>query len=416
MKIWLINNYVTLPKYGHFCRQFFFGKYLKGMGHQPVVFAGSHPHNSQVQLIKDRRRFVSSEETSFPWILVKTLNYEGSRIKRVFSMFQFYWNGKKAAKWAFKRYGRPDTVLGSSAHPLAAVLALRLGKKYNCRTVVEIRDLWPESIVVSGMVGPHNPAVLALRWLEKWIYKKADVVVFTMEGAYDYIKEQKWEKDVPRSKVFYINNGVDLEQFDSDREHFHLDDPDLEDPDTFKLIYTGSIRKANGLSQLLECAELLREHQQIRFLIYGGGDDLDALEAVRREKELDNLQFKGRVDKKNIPYILSKSNVNLLNYAPWSTAVYRFGNSQNKLFEYLASGKPVLTNVKLSYNPADRSHCCFSASSSSAEDYAKAVLELYKLPREEYEMVCQAARRTAEEYDFKKLTKKLLNVIEGIRK
>ena len=88
-----------------------------------------------------------------------------------------------------------------------------------------------------GIAGPYNPAVLALRWLEKWIYKKADAVVFTMEGAYDYIKEQGWERDVPRSKVHYINNGVDLEAFRYNREHFQIDDPDLKNSDIFKVVY-----------------------------------------------------------------------------------------------------------------------------------------------------------------------------------
>lgn len=412
MDIWLINHYAVPPKYYPLARQTYFAKHLMALGHTVTIFAASTVHNSDKNLITGKDRWRQETVDGVHYVYIKCLDYQGNGLRRVYNICEFAWK----LPGVCKKFPRPDAIVATSMPPTSCAVGIHLARKYGCRGIAEIADLWPESIVVSGMVGPYNPAVLALRRQEKWIYKKADAVVFTMEGAYDYIKERKWEKDVPRSKVFYINNGVDLEQFDSDREHFHLDDPDLEDPDTFKLIYAGSIRKTNGLSQLLECAELLRDHQQIRFLIYGGGDDLDALEAIRREKELDNLQFKGRVDKKNIPYILSKSNVNLLNYAPWSTAVYRFGNSQNKLFEYLASGKPVLTNVKLSYNPADRSHCCFSASSSSAEDYAKAVLELYKLPREEYEMVCQAARRTAEEYDFKKLTKKLLNVIEGIRK
>ncbi len=103
----------------------------------------------------------------------------------------------------------------------------------------------------------------------------------------------------------------------------------------------------------------------------------------------------------------------MLNYIPKAVKIYRFGNSQNKLFEYLAAGKPVLTNVKTAYNPADRHCCCFSSSSSSAEDYAKAVLELYRLPQEKYEAVCRSAYQTAEEYDFKILTKRLLQALEG---
>ena len=87
-----------------------------------------------------------------------------------------------------------------------------------------------------------------------------------MEGAYDYIVEQGWENEIPRSKVYHINNGVDLEQFDYNTEHFRVDDPDLDDPNTFKVVYTGSIRKANGLGILVELQKLILAHNSIESL------------------------------------------------------------------------------------------------------------------------------------------------------
>ncbi len=413
MKIWIFNNYNMLPEHGPMNRHYHFGKRLKELTHEPVVFVGSHPHNTDEQLLKGAEKYRVFQEEPFPWILVKTLKYGRSRKKQILSMFQFYLNGKKAAKYVSARYGKPDVVLGSSAHPLAALLAVQLAKKNGCRSVVEIRDLWPESIVALGIAGPCNPAVIVLRRLEKWLYKHADAVVFTQEGAYDYIVEQGWEHDVPRSKVFYVNNGVDLDLFYWNREHFQWEDPDLEDLKTFKLVYTGSIREANGLVQLIECAKVLREKENIKFLAFGGGGDLDMLRERCQKEGLTNLVFKGPVGKKYIPGILSKCDATLLNYTPDSVKLFRFGNSQNKLFEYLASGKPVLTNVKLLYNPADHRHCCYTAASPSGKDYAAAVMTLYNLTSEEYKAACRAAKETAEEYDFKILTEKLLEVLEG---
>ena len=163
-----------------------------------------------------------------------------------------------------------------------------------------IADLWPESIVAYGIAGPHNPAVLALRRLEKWIYKKADALVFTMEGAYDYIVEQGWDKEISRSKVHYINNGVDLEQFDYNKEHFPVDDPDLDDPDTFKVVYTGSIRKVNNLGLLLDAAKCVND-PCVKILIWGDGDEREALEQRVRDENISNVVFKGSVEKKYIP-------------------------------------------------------------------------------------------------------------------
>ena len=411
MNIWLINHYAVPPKYYPLARQTYFAKYLMQMGHTVTIFAASTVHNSDKNLITGKERWREETVDGVHYVYIKCLDYRDNGPRRIYNICEFAWK----LPGVCGKFPRPDAIVATSMPPTSCAVGIHLARKYKCRAVAEIADLWPESIVAFGIAGPRNPAVIALRWLEKWIYKKADAVVFTLEGAYDYIAEQGWEKDVPRSKVFYINNGVDLESFDHDRAAFPAEDPDLNDPDTFKLVYTGSIRKANGLSQLLDCAERLRDHPDIRFLVYGAGDDLEPLREACRERGLSNLCFKGPVAKKEVPGILSKSDVNLLNYDPGSMAVYRFGNSQNKLFEYLASGKPVLTNVRISYNPADRRRCGLAAASPDGKDYAEAVLKLYRLPREEYEEMCRAARETAEEYDFKKLTKMLLDVIEGRR-
>lgn len=413
--VWIMNHYASTMFEDHGGRHYSFVKYLKQAGYEPVVFCANSKHNTMGVHFDNPSLWHEhiAEELGVPFVFVKARAYRGNGGQRIGNMADFYRNVKRAAKEYAAQHGKPDVIYASSVHPLTLIAGIQLAKKFGVKCICEARDLWPESIVALGIAGPHNPAVIALRWLEKWIYKKADAVVFTMEGAYDYIMERGWEKDVPRSKVHYINNGVDLEAFQYNQDHFQVEDPDLENSEIFKLVYTGSIRKANGLSQLLECAELLRDNNEIRFLVYGSGDDFEVLREICREKGLNNIRFKGQVEKKYIPYILSKSNVTLLNYAPESVNVYRFGNSQNKLFEYLASGKPVLTNVKISYNPADRRHCSFSATSTSTEDYAKAVLELYELSQEEYKAVCRRARETAEEYDFRQLTKKLVQVIEG---
>ena len=169
VKIWIFNNYNELPSQGGLNRHYFFARQLQKLGHEPVVFVGSHPHNTHLQMIEGKESFRLEPSEPFPWVYVKTVNYEGSKLKRVFSMFQYYHHAKKAALALAKQSGAPDAVLGSSAHPLAAVLAIRLGKRFGCKSIAEVRDLWPESIVAYGIAGPRNPAVLALRRLEKWI-------------------------------------------------------------------------------------------------------------------------------------------------------------------------------------------------------------------------------------------------------
>lgn len=412
MRVWIFNNYNTLPEHGQFTRSFNFGKNLKELGHEPVVFAGSHPHNSDTQLIEGPEKFRVFQEEPFPWVLVKTAKYGKNRKKQILTMFQFYRNGKKAAKWAAERYGKPDAILGSSAHPLAALLAVRLGRKFHCKSIVEIRDLWPESIIVEGVAKSYNPAVLLLRQLEHWLYKNADDIVFTMENAYDYIVERHWEKDVPLSKVHYINNGVDLKSFDYNKEHYVLDDADLSDPNTFKVIYTGSLRVANGPRLMIDCAEKMLAYPQIRFLIYGSCENIEELRQTCKARGITNCVFKGAVQKKYIPYILSHSDLNLLNYPLYAMALYKYGSSQNKLFDYLASGKPILSNVSMKNDIITKYNCGCAEPLETSDAYAAAILYMYQLPKDAYEQMGMRGRQAAQDYDFSSLTQRLIEVIE----
>ena len=174
------------------------------------------------------------------------------------------------------------------------------------------------------------------------------------------------------------------------------------------------LARANGLELLVDCAERLKDQPNIRFLVYGAGDDVERLRAACRERNIDNLVFKGPVDKAYIPYILSKSDLNVLNYNPDSTVIYRFGSSQNKLFEYLASGKPILSTVKIAYSILEKYNCGIEAEEPTADGVARGILKLYRMTPQQ-RMQIQENCRAAAEYDFKRLTQKLMDVIEGRR-
>lgn len=412
--IWIMNHYAGNMYFDRGGRHYNFAKYLKQAGYEPVVFCANSKHGPVKTWFPNEALWHehTAEEIGVPFVFVKARTYTGNGKQRVLNMLDFYCNVKKVAKEYAAKYRKPDVIYASSVHPLTLVAGIQLAKRFGIKCVCEVRDLWPESLVALGMAGPHNPAVLSLRWLEKWIYKKADTVVFTCEGGYDYIVEQCWEKAVPHEKVFYINNGVDLKVFDANRERFQVDDPDLEDSDIFKVVYTGSIRPTNGVDELVDCAVRLRDVANVKFLVYGGGPDLGRLQERVLRENLTNLVFKGQLEKKYIPYILSKSSLNVLNYAPKATVIYRFGSSQNKLFEYLASGKPVLCNVKIGYSIVDSAGCGLSLEKPGTGAYADAVRKLSHLPTGEYQEMCRNARRAAEEFDFRNLTAKLMEVIE----
>ena len=208
---------------------------------------------------------------------------------------------------------------------------------------------------------------------------EADALVFTMEGAYDYITEQGWEKDIPRSKVHYINNGVDLEQFDYNTEHFRVEDPDLDDPDTFKVVYTGSIRKVNNLGLLLDAAKCVND-PRVKFLIWGDGDEREALEQRVRDENISNVVFKGKVEKKYIPSIVSRANLNFAHNS--FTYLFNYGISFNKLFDYFAAGQPILCDFPCRYNPAINYGAGMEVRDARPQEIATVIGQLAQLPAE----------------------------------
>ena len=406
MNIWLINHYAVPPQYYPLARQTYFAKYLMKMGHTVTIFAASTVHNSDKNLITDGSPWREETVDGVHYVYIKCLDYQGSGLRRIYNICEFAWK----LPGVCKRFPRPDAIVATSMPPTSCAVGIHLARKYGCRGVAEIADLWPESIIAYGIAGPHNPAVIALRWLEKWIYKKAGAVVFTMEGGYDYIVEQGWEKEIPRSKVFHINNGVDLKTFQYNREHFPINDPDLDDPETFKVVYTGSIRKVNNLGLLLDAAKEVPD-PRIKFLIWGDGDERPALEQRVADEQITNVVFKGKVEKKYVPYVVSHADLNIAHNTP--SPLFRFGISFNKLFDYFAAGKPVLSDFPCPYNPAVQHGAGTALERPTPKAIAQAVQQFCALPPAEYAEYQQNAVGAAEEYDFKNLTRKLVTVIES---
>jgi glycosyltransferase involved in cell wall biosynthesis len=235
-----------------------------------------------------------------------------------------------------------------------------------------------------------------------------------MEGGRDYIIEKKWDKDqggpIDLNKVFYLNNGVDLSDFDKNKELHKLIDPDLEDDNIFRVTYIGSIRHANNIRRLVDAAALLTEHKNIRFLIYGDGAEREHLEEFCKKQSLTNVVFKQKwIDPVYVPYLLSRSSLNILNYM--QNDIWKYGGSQSKLFQYLASGKPICSNLKMGYCVITKYNLGLAKEFTDDLEYAEAILSFANMTVNEYEQMCRRAREAANEFDYRLLTKKLIDIL-----
>ncbi|MGJ9458092.1 glycosyltransferase family 4 protein [Oceanobacillus sp. CF4.6] len=414
--VWVFHHYATPPTMNGFTRPYNFAINMQNQGYKTTVFAASYLHFSDVNLIHDKKLFIEEDHSDVSFVFVNTPSSVKNTLARVKNMIAYYRKLFLVTKENSKKHGRPDAIIASSPHPLSLLAGIRIAKKFNVPCICEIRDLWPEAIFAFGKSKENSILGKILIAGEHWLYKRADALIFLKEGDKDYLIERNWTIDqggeIDLSKSHYINNGVDIPSFNRQIENNALQDNDLHSG-KFNVVYTGAIRPVNNVGNILDTAKLLNDNDNIQFLIYGDGNQLDYLKKRVIEEGLSNVKMKGYVDKKYMPYVLSKSSVNILNYSQtkynWSR-----GNSSNKLFEYMASGKPIISTVKMGYSIIDKFDCGIELEESKPEELARAILKIKYMSEDQYNSLGQNARDGAKEYEYKKLTMKLVDVIESV--
>lgn len=409
MKIWMINHYAGSVEFGMEFRHYYFARELVLSGHEVTVIAGSYSHlrkyNPSVS-----GPFAEEIHDGIRYVWIPTRVYEGNGVARALSMLDFY----RRSVRNLKRIGTPDLILSSSPHLFACLAGIKMAKRSRCKNISEVRDLWPEALVYYKGLSDRSLFVKALEHLEHKIYRKSDAIIFTKPGDIDYLKEKKWLDsfggDVHEKKCHYLNNGVDLETFDEQMHSVVYPELPESDKDSFTVTYVGTIRDVNNIDMLLDAAKLLLEKENVKFRIYGDGEALQRLRERAKNEKITNVFFGGRVDKKYIPNILSRSSVNILNYSP-SKYNWSRGNSSNKLFEYMACGKPIIATVKMGYSPIVEYDCGMEIGDCDGQKLAQAITEICSATSERISQMGQNARNAAKYFDYKILARKLADII-----
>lgn len=400
-------------------RHYWFSDFLHRKGYSPVVFACNIKHNPGTERFFNTEALWKehiAEEIETPFIYVNARLYNGNGKQRILNMVDFYRNVKKAAKEYATLHGGPDIIYASSVHPLTLVAGIQLARYFDVKCICEVRDLWPEAIVAYSKRVTKNSIIGKILYSgEKWIYKKSDALIFTQEGGPDYIRGHKWDKEhggpIDMRKAYHINNGVDLAAFDKNLKKFWLDDEDLDNADMYKVIYAGAIRRINNLGLIVDAAKLI-SNPKIRFIIFGEGDELEMLKQRLVDEDINNVVFKGMVNKQFIPSIDARSDLNLVHWE--MNPLLRVGESYNKAFEYYAASKPVFYTVRPGYSIVEKYNCGRLTEGFTSKDIAEGIEKMAKLSESEKCEMSKNARKVAEIYDFKNLTQVLIQIIERL--
>lgn len=407
-KVWLVSHYAMPPHLEVRIKTIRYAQILQERGYDVLLVTASTIHNTDINLITDNSLYIEKEYEGLKYVHIACSNYKGSGLKRIVNMLQF----QRRFKNVMAKFEKPDVIV-ADCNCINYRGLQKFAKKYGIAFVTEVRDLWPLSIVEYMGISDKNPVIKYLNGQEKRMYKNSDAIIFSMQGGRDYIVEKNWQKSVDLNKIFYINNGIDVEAQERQAKENAFPDPDLDD-DSFKVIYCGSIRKVNNVGKLIEAAELLKENRDIKFLIYGDGTQREELETYCKENGVGNVIFKGYVDKKFVPYICTKAGANIISVK--QTGVSKYGVSWNKLFDYMNAGKPIISTVKVNFDLIEANECGISCENQDVSTIADAILKIKNCKKTDYDKMCYNAKQAAKQFDFKVLTDKFEQVINYVVK
>lgn len=411
--IWLFNQYAITPDMAGGTRHFSISRILVERGYRVTLFASGFNYQKREELKCNRKEDFKIEVyrgVRFVWI--RTPPYKKNNWKRIVNMLSYSWKCLRIYKRLLKenQVERPGAVIGSAVHLFAVWTAYRVAKKLKANFIMEVRDLWPMTLVEFRKELKYHPIVVFFGMLDRFLAKRAKRIICVLPGAYDYYKRY----GIAKEKVVWIPNGVDTGLYHGEnngpREPAHQKQ--------FKIMYTGTFGMEANLRTLLSAAKSIQEKElPIFFEIIGSGEKEKELWRFKDQQGLKNVIFREPVEKEQIPSVLAAADTLWIGSRNVKN-LYKYGFSFNKLFEYLAAGKPIIFSINSDYNPVKEAGAGLTIQPEDPEALSKAIIKLYKMPvKERVKMGKKGTAYAKKFHDMEKLADQfdhLLSCPDGI--
>ncbi len=338
MKILIIHQYYLMPGSPGGSRFNEFARLWAAAGHEVTVVAGNLDYATGDVPERYHGRWITRERDGDVTVLRCHVprTYNNSYAGRMAAFFGFTLSSTHAARTV----PRPDVIIATSP-PLVAMAPGVIAAKARWKGVpwvFEMRDLWPESAITTGVLKEGAALTRLLYGMERAACLLADKInVLTPAFRDDLIKRGL----APAEKIVFVPNGADVELFtpgprDNDvRREFGWGD-------RFVVMYAGAHGRANAVGQFLDAAERLSDRPDILLASVGDGLERAPLEAEAKRRGITNLRFHGAQPKSRMPEIVRACDVGaaILQDNPTFKTVY-----PNKVFDYMATERPTLLAI-----------------------------------------------------------------------
>jgi colanic acid biosynthesis glycosyl transferase WcaI len=277
----------------------------------------------------------------------------------------------------------PPLTIGLSAHIISRVK--RIPYLYN------VQDIYPDVVVKLGII--KNPWVIAFsRWMERFVYSHARHITVLSEG----FRANLLRKGVPSEKLTVIPNFVDVDfirPLPRDNTFCHRFDLN----NRFVVLYAGNLGHSQNLEHVLECAALLRDQDDIAFVIVGNGSRKPYLEARAQQMGLDNIRFIPFQPWEDVPNIYATADVSLVTLRKGIA----LDSVPSKAYTIMASGRPILAALDRgsdTWRLIEEAECGICVESEDPKALAEAIRALYADPVLRERLGCNGREHVVHHY------------------
>ncbi len=383
MVIWYLHHYAGSPELGMSHRPYFMTKAFNAAGHQAYVWAANFHHllkSPPVVMLGDA--FCQQYVEGVPYIWLKCTHYSGNGVARVMNMLSYAY---QILRQGWKKRAQPQApshIIVSTPHPFHILSAWCLAKRYRAKLILEVRDIWPESLQAISGWSKFHPMVILLRLFEWLSYFLADGVVTLLPRLSDYIKE----RGLPHGfETAYIPNGTTLEATQAsapvpDGLQSHLNDLALKQ--AFVVLYAGAHGVVNDLEQLLEAMAVLKaKPHNVHIIFMGDGVYKKDLIAKAQKLDLeDRVRFFSPVSKSVLFQVATYCDAAF--FCSKDNATHQYGISFNKIFDYMLMKKPVIQAFDYPSDAIESANCGVFVAAHHPEKLAQTLLEVSAWPKE----------------------------------
>lgn len=310
-------------------------------GHDVTVLTGFPNHPDGVVRPEYRERF---------WRGFCREDFHGVRVLRTFLLpfpnrkpyerILNYTSFCASAALAASFTERPDVVIATSPQLLVGLSGWWTSRIKKAPFVLEVRDLWPESLAGTGVGNESSLMYRTIGKLASFLYRRADSIVVVTPSFRDHLTRE-W--NVPPEKIALVQNGVETALFSPQESACDIR-VQVGAKDKFVVSYIGTLGLAHGLDTLIAAAERLQKvAPQVLFMLVGEGADRERILSLAQSKQLTNLVFIPQQARDKIPAYISASDaciVMLKDKEVFETVI------PTKMLEFMSCARPVILAVR----------------------------------------------------------------------